>query len=80
VREIEGMYLMLHRNRALFDVLAEGFDVRAVVDLVEAFVDLIAVLLDSRAVRPVFHHHELLEDLGQLMVGVGNAVSDEAFI
>jgi hypothetical protein len=73
-------YLQIHRDRALLNVLAEVLDVRVGIDGAEARVHFVAVLLNGRAVRPFLDHHELLQHIRQLVVGVGYAEDDEAFV
>lgn len=72
--------LKLHRNRALLNILAERLDVGMAVDLGQTEMHLVAVLLDRRAVRSILDRHELLQHIGQLVVGVGYAEDDEAFV
>lgn len=77
---MRGEYLELHRNRTLLNILAERLDVEVAVDLRQTVMDLVAVFLDRRAVRSVLDGHELLQDIGQLVVSVCYAEDDEAFV
>jgi len=77
---MRGEYLELHRNRTLLNVLAERLDVEVAVDLRQTVMDLVAVFLDRRAVRSVLDGHELLQNIGQLVVSVCYAEDDEASV